>query len=130
MRNIEIVLKTSGKVLGSCKTYERDPRHEVDCDGSPRILPFEVEYQLANDLAFLAAAKEGVLGVTAVTVSEGSQKSGMTIRLAANDGIADEIEAAIVNICAELQRRSRKGMSRSMEVSSTVQLIAFHQTYR
>ena len=73
-------------------------------------LPLEVEHQLVNDLAFLAAASEGALSVSALTVSKNSSSVGMVIRVTANSGVSKEVLSSLQAICQELQRRARDGM--------------------
>ena len=72
-----------------------------------RLLPFHVEQRLADDFAFVAAAKEHPTAVSAATLEERTDGSGLTIRLAANDGVppavADTLRAMLELLagCAE-----------------------------
>ena len=75
-------------------------------------LSLEVEHQLVNDLAFLAAACEGALSVSALTVSK-NPPLGMVIMVAANSGISKEVLSSLQAICQELQRRARNGTRNS-----------------
>jgi len=72
-------------------------------------LPLEIEHQLVNDLAFIAAAYEGANSVSATTVSENAQSTGMTLTVASNAGVSKQVEAALSDICRELHRRSQNG---------------------
>ena len=58
---------------------------------SVRSLPFEVEQRVADDLAFIAAAEEGVKSVSAVTLEQHVGEAGVTIRLAANKTIPKDV---------------------------------------
>lgn len=64
-----------------------------------RILSFETEERLANDFAFVSAAREGVGSVTAVCIEEKQEPLGLIIRLAANDGVRQEVKDSICAIC-------------------------------
>ena len=55
------------------------------------LLPFEVEQRVADDLAFIAAAEEGVKSVSAVTLEQHIGDAGLTIRLAANEIIPKDV---------------------------------------
>ena len=58
---------------------------------SIRVLPFDVEQRVADDLAFIAAAEEGVKSVSAVALEEHVGEAGLTIRLAANEIIPNGV---------------------------------------
>lgn len=60
-------------------------------DDSSRLLPFEVEQQVADDFAFLAAAEEGAKGVSAVGLEESIEPLGLVIRLAANGPVPQKV---------------------------------------
>ena len=60
---------------------------QTDC------LPFETEKQLADDIAFVSAYEYGVQYVTAATV-QASEQDGLSILLAANEGICDKVRTA------------------------------------
>lgn len=68
-------------------------------------LPLDVEQQLADDFAFLAAVAEGAQSVAAVCIEEQSQKLGMALRFAAMDiSKNDDIKTALNGICDILSR--------------------------
>lgn len=52
-----------------------------------RLLPLIVEQRLADDMAFVIAAEEGVKDVSAVAVEESINGDGLIIRVAVNDTI-------------------------------------------
>ena len=56
-----------------------------------RLLPFSVEQRLADDIAFVAAAEEGPMEVSAVVLEEQTQHEGLIVRLAANGLIPRDV---------------------------------------
>ena len=60
---------------------------QIDC------FPFETEKQLADDIAFVSAYEYGVQYVAAATV-QASEQDGLSILLAANEGICDKVQSA------------------------------------
>lgn len=76
------------------KFHQRKEWHNsrICNDDSSRLLPFEVEQQVADDFAFLAAAEEGAKGVSAVGLEESINPLGLVIRLAANDLVPRKVE--------------------------------------
>ena len=65
--------------------------HRPDASDSNYVLPFEVEQRVADDLAFLAAAEEGVKSVSAVALEQCGLTASLTIRLVANDTIPKSV---------------------------------------
>ena len=55
------------------------------------LLPFGVEQRIADDLAFVAAAKEGHREITAVALEEREEPDGLTVRLSANEWISQDV---------------------------------------
>ena len=86
--------KASGEVPGDPKVHSAQEWPEIISQQSDTKyqLPFLVEQRLADDLAFIAAAKEDPKAVSAATVQERSDGLGSLIRLAANDGVLPEVE--------------------------------------
>lgn len=78
--------RASKQVPCDRKFHQRKEWHHprICNDDSSRLLPFEVEQQVADDFAFLAAAEEGAKGVSAVGLEESTDPLGLVIRLAAN----------------------------------------------
>lgn len=72
------------------------------------FLEFGVEMQLADDIAFVSAYEYGVEYVTAATVDhDGSD--GLTIRLAANEGVRKNVQDAWRRLMFLLEKCSAKG---------------------
>ena len=110
LQNVKRALVACGNTLGDPKVFKRQLGLTPNAETSSHTLPLDVEHQLADDLAFIAAAKEGAKAVSAVTISEDKKPAGMTIRVSANSGVSPEIQAALHDIGNELQQRSRKGI--------------------
>ncbi|KAI9881003.1 MAG: hypothetical protein M1830_009497 [Pleopsidium flavum] len=75
-----------------------------------RTFPFEVERQLADDLAFIAASEEGGRRVSAVTIEE-DKGAGLIVRLAANKGAPEAVSASLEKIFAVLQQCANEELS-------------------
>lgn len=72
-------------------------------------LPRGVEYQLAQDLAFIAAHEEGVHTVSAATVEETAIEQGLMFNIASNSGVGASIRENILRIGGYLERCAQKG---------------------
>lgn len=77
--------------------------------GSSHPLPFEIERSLADDIAFIAAAKPQVQYVTAIALEQSNSRAPMVIRYAANEGPVQEVEAKLHEVLQVLTRHARKG---------------------
>lgn len=76
------------------------------------ILPFPVEKQLADDVAFISAYDYGVQYVTAATV-QSNEHGGLTVRLVANEGVSSQVGSALRYVFNVLENCSSKGISKS-----------------
>jgi hypothetical protein len=74
------------------------------------LLPFAIEMQLSDDIAFVSAYEYGVGYVTAATV-EASKQGGLVVRLAANEGVCLLVNDAWKRLLAILERCAKKGQS-------------------
>jgi hypothetical protein len=99
------------------KEVPRDPKVYSEADWlhpgvrvgeSRHVLPFGVEQQLADDLAFIAAAEEGVNAVSAVGLEEAPERDGIVVRLAANEGIKENVEETLKRIFRLLKQCSSR----------------------
>ena len=102
--------KASGEVPSDPKVHSAQTWPEVTSqqNNCNYLLPFLVEQRLADDFAFVAAAKEDPKAVSAATVQERSSGLGFMIRLAANDGVLPEVEdtfRAMLELLANCARR-------------------------
>ena len=74
-----------------------------------RLLSSQTEQRLADDFAFISAAQEGVESVAAVCIEEIREPMGLVIRVAANEGIREEIRNALKEICDSLMSCAQAG---------------------
>ena len=107
-KHIVSLQRATNEVPGDPKVHsasEWQAEHANDV-GINRLLPFSVEQRLADDLAFVAAAEEGPMEVSAVVLEEQTQHGGLLVRLAANGliprGVRDTLRAMfnLLNKCA------------------------------
>jgi hypothetical protein len=73
----------------------------------PEKLPFAVEKQLSDDIAFISAHEYGVRYVTAAVV-EISEQEGLLVRLAANEGVCNVVSDARRGLFSVLERCAGK----------------------
>lgn len=117
-RNIIELEKVSKEVPRDPKVYTLDNwlargTRSVDME---HILPFHVEQQLADDLAFIAASQEGVKAVSAVGIEELDKHSGLIVRLAANDVIPDDVPTTFESMFRILKQCAMKSMPMFFEI--------------
>jgi hypothetical protein len=95
------------------KEVPRDPKVYREADWlrpgvrpgeDTHVLPFGVEQQLADDLAFIAAAEEGVNAVSAVGLEEATEHGGIVVRLAANEWIRENVQETLKTIFGLLEQ--------------------------
>ncbi|MCJ1320599.1 hypothetical protein MMC15_005939 [Xylographa vitiligo] len=106
VETVQKVLNLSGKVPGEVHVY--DQIRSQACHGSCQ-LPRSVEYQLAQDLAFIAAHEEGVHSVSAATVEETTTQPGLIFNIASNSGIGAYVREHFLGIGNFLEQCARKG---------------------
>ena len=106
MKTVQEVLNLSRKVPGEVHVY--DQIRSQACYGSYQ-LPRGVEYQLAQDLAFIAAHEEGVHSVSAATVEETATQQGLIFNIASNSGIGASVRETFLLIGNFLEQCARKG---------------------
>ncbi|MCJ1246030.1 hypothetical protein MMC30_003234 [Trapelia coarctata] len=110
--NVKRVSYASWKYPGTFQVFDRKLPTTFSARSPSYSLPLEIEHQLTNDLAFITAAYEGAEFVSATTVSEHAQSTGMTLTVASNAGVPNQVEAALADICRELHRRSQNEAGR------------------
>lgn len=91
--NVVTLQRASNEIPCDPKIHTRNEWHNprIRHDDPSYVLPFEVEQRLADDFAFIAAAKEGVKAVSAVALEESLDPAGLTIRLAANQTLPERV---------------------------------------
>ena len=76
-----------------------------------RSLTIELEQSLANDFAFLAASDEGAVNVAGCCIEENAVEGQkcLTVRLAANEGVPEEVRDQLQAICELLRAEASRG---------------------
>ena len=92
-RNVVGLQHASNKVPSDPKDHSASLwlAQRTNAVDSVHSLPLEVEQRVADDLAFIAAAEEGVKSVSAVSLEQHIGDAGLTIRLAANEIIPKDV---------------------------------------
>lgn len=96
-QGIDALHRASNGVPVSPKIHRRED-WPIRNDNALYTLPFEIEGQLANDFAFLAAAEEGTRAVSAVGLEQRIERHGLIIRLAANEVVPKQVPEAFKNM--------------------------------
>ncbi|KAL8786973.1 MAG: hypothetical protein Q9195_007985 [Heterodermia aff. obscurata] len=107
--------KASGEIPSDPKVHSAERWSEISFqhNNRQRLLPFLVEQRLADDFAFVAAAKEHPKAVSAATVQERSDGLGLIICLAANDGVLPEVEDTFKAMLDLLARCAARDFARA-----------------
>lgn len=93
----------------SLREWERD--HSKQCNEG-RMLDLAIEQRVADDIAFIAAATEGVKLVSAVGIEEFTNHSGLLVRLAVNDTMPQNVAGELRTIFNFLEKcASRRGFT-------------------
>jgi hypothetical protein len=92
-------------------------------------LPLNVEQQIADDFAFLAAIEEGAQSVAAVCLEEHLQPTGLTVRFAALDlSLNDQVKEALEAITSTLSTISdAEDSTRTQELFSQIVNLHFRR---
>lgn len=106
LRSVQEIQTESKQIPGAACTHDQKSgkAHSEDY-----VLPYNLEYQLAQDVAFIAAHKEGVHTVSAATVEGKSTEQGLTFTIASNSGIEPWVRDAIRGIGVCMESCARKG---------------------
>lgn len=112
--------KASQEVPRDPKVYRESDwlRSSVREGENRRVLPFGVEQQLADDLAFIAATEEGVDAVSAVGLEEAAERDGIVIRLAANEGIRENVQETFETIFGLLKQCALRSTPTPLSITS------------
>ncbi|KAL6245452.1 hypothetical protein RBB50_007451 [Rhinocladiella similis] len=100
-----------------------DAHHDKTWTDTPRQLSFDVERRLADDMAYILAAKEGVGSVTAVCVEERQEPKGLVLRIAANEGVCKGFKAALSHICDLLMSCTKNEMTGTQCISDVSEAV-------
>ncbi|KAI9761146.1 MAG: hypothetical protein M4579_001193 [Chaenotheca gracillima] len=121
-------LKTlTSSAVGGAQTYSKKDRIDRD-DPTNYPVPFKMESQMADDLAFLAASREGAKHVTAVAIQQNHQDPRLTAVVAANEQIPPPVGPRFLTMMNTMRKRAKKEISldecRSQLLDSVVGLSA------
>lgn len=109
-RNTIAVLAVASKDLpGDPRDYSVKEWGRQRYNASQHTLSLEDEQRLADDLAYIAASREGGKVVSAVALEELLHPPGLTIRLAANRSIAEQVPRQLTSLLALLRARAERG---------------------
>ena len=103
---VQEVLNKSGQVPEEAHVYNRARGQK-----HPKIyqLPHNIEYQLAQDLAFIAVHEESVHTVSAATIEETAAQNGLIFNIATNSGVGFSVRETLPEIGKLLEQCARKG---------------------
>lgn len=112
-RNTISALAAASKGLpGDPRGYlaeEWERRHPLH-DNNQHRLCLRDEQRLADDLAYVAASREGGKAVSAVALEEHLRPPGLTIRLAANRSIPEQVPKQFHALLRLLRARAGRGL--------------------
>lgn len=100
-KNILELGKASEQVPCDSKAYvvgDWQDQQDSYGDSNGRILPVAAEQRLADDLALIAVPAKFARTVSAVAVEESHDHQGLTVRVAANQGVANESRDAFSQV--------------------------------
>jgi hypothetical protein len=119
-RNVIELEKVSNEVPRDPKVYTQDNwlARGTRTVEAMHTLPFGVEQQLADDLAFIAAAEEGVKAVSAIGIEEADEHRGLIVRLAANDVIPGNVPRTLEMMFHIVKQCAMKSMPILFNISS------------
>ncbi len=105
-RTVQRVQNLSARVPEEARTHNQE-------SGRSRrgnyVLSYNVEYQLAQDLAFIAVRDEGVHTVSAATVEKSATDHGLTFTIASNSGVKPPVREGLLEIGKFIERCAHKG---------------------
>ncbi|KAF9632895.1 hypothetical protein BFW01_g3758 [Lasiodiplodia theobromae] len=106
-RNIDALFNKRPRVIPEPIDYTGD---DQTVDGDARD-PFsvDIERKLADDFAYISAYDVGVHPVTAVAIEYSLKPPGITVRLAANNGVEDHVRKDITDILVALKECNNRG---------------------
>ena len=106
LTTVRKVQNVFARVAGDACIYDQKSRQAFS---EAHVLPYNLEYQLAQDVAFIAARVEGVHTVSAATVGKKSTEQGLTFTIASNSGVEPAVREGILGIGRCLERCAQKG---------------------
>ncbi|KAI9850570.1 MAG: hypothetical protein M1838_005420 [Thelocarpon superellum] len=115
-RNVDQLRKSTKDLPRLPQINHRDERSTGGkVDDAVYLLPFDVERQLASDIAFLAATEGSRDDVTAVAVEQQIHPPSLILKIAANQGVSAEVQSSIKEIFRLMDICARNGTSYNSE---------------
>ncbi|KAI9892525.1 MAG: hypothetical protein M1814_001482 [Vezdaea aestivalis] len=105
MRAVREVFISSKQTAGAFRVYDHRPQLDHTTSFT---LPFEIEFQLAQDFAFIAAYEEGAKTVSAVSVTPQATGRGIAVTISANHGVSPFVRTSLEEISSVLERCAKK----------------------
>ncbi len=106
LKAVRGVFSASRQTAGVFRVYNSRP--QANQATSP-ALPFEIESQLTQDFAFIAAYEEGANAVSAASITPQATGRGMAINIASNSGVDAFVQTPFGEISRVLERCAQKG---------------------
>ena len=106
VERVQEVLDKSRKVPEEAQIYNQ-ARGQTFPENSQ--LPPNIEYQLAQDLAFIAAHEESVHTVSAATIEGTAAQDGLVFNIATNSGVGFSVRETLPEIGKLLEQCARRG---------------------
>lgn len=110
---VQEVLNKSGQVPEEAHVYNQVRGQTFPEDYQ---LPHNVEYQLAQDLAFIAAHEANVHTVSAATIEETATQDGLIFNIASNSGVGFSVRQTLPEIGKLLEQCARKGKTAARQL--------------
>lgn len=105
-RTVQRIQNLSAQVPEEARTHNQESGR-LRCGNY--VLHYNVEYQLAQDLAFIAVYDEGVHTVSAATVEQSATDQGLTFTVASNSGVGPRVRDGLLEVGKCLARCALKG---------------------
>ena len=95
-RHVVTLQQASNKIPNDPQEYSARSwlARRTNASESNYVLSIDAEQRLADDLAFIAAAEEGVKTISAITLEQHVGGAGLTVRLATNETIPESVPSA------------------------------------
>lgn len=106
LRKVQEVRAVFAQVPGEACSHDQK---SGQANFEDHVLPYNLEYQLAQDIAFIAAREEGVHTVSAATVERETTEQSLTFTIASNSGVELSVKEGILGIGRCLERCAQKG---------------------
>lgn len=96
------------KVAGPAVVYTASQWPDAVAKDSGFGFSFDIEQQLADDFAFLAAREIGTFHVSAAAIELSAGGNNMMVRLAANEGIEEKVRSMFEELLEQLRKCARR----------------------